>query len=217
DVTIAPPGEAIRAFRETLIATGETLGLPAVEDPDSGRGQAGASSAPGTSVVAGARGASLSASAALVPATPATRRVTIKACRVERPGALERAHVLPGEAVTVLLEVVARERVPNVAFGCSIWAENGALIFDCDSDMMGETHDLAPGPTSVQLEFPQMLLGDGLYAINVRIQDARGGKVHARLEPATTVEVVNPGRATGLFALPFAVRVSSAEPSRIGT
>ncbi|MDA8039025.1 MAG: hypothetical protein M0Z69_07660, partial [Actinomycetota bacterium] len=61
----------------------------------------------------------------------------------------------------------------------------------------------------VVLEFPSLPLLDGRFAINVRVQDLGGGKVHARLEPAATIDVVNPGRATGVVALPFNVKVSS--------
>ncbi|MGH9303898.1 MAG: ABC transporter ATP-binding protein [Acidimicrobiales bacterium] len=191
-VTVAPPGEAIRAFRDKLISTGAEGPLPAEEVSE-----------PPAPLRDGA-----GVCAPVLATPPGSRRVRITSCRVERPGANERPHLLPGEPLTIVLDVEARDRVAKVAFGCTIFADNGALVFDCDSEMLGEAYDLPPGLSSVQLEFSQMLLFDGRYAINVRVQDIAGGTVHARLEPATTLEVVNPGRATGLVALPFAVKVS---------
>ena len=48
--------------------------------------------------------------------------------------------------------------------------------------------------------------------MNVRVQDAGGGVVHALREPAATFEVVNPGKATGTVSLPLVVNVKSERP-----
>ena len=186
-ISVAPPGEAIRAFRDRLIETGSgEAALPAVEDP---------------------RAVPLAVEP-MLPA-PLQRLVEIRSCSLDRPHADERPHLLSGERVAITLELDARQALPAVAFGCSIFAANGGLMFDCDSSMLGDEYELPVGASTVVLEFPSLPLLDGRFAINVRVQDLGGGKVHARLEPAATIDVVNPGRATGVVALPFNVKVSS--------
>ena len=102
------------------------------------------------------------------------------------------------------------EPLTNVAFGCEIYASNGALIFNCDSAMpeMRQIHDLEPGRYRVEFDLDELPLLDGNYAVNARIQDAGGGVVHARLEPAATFEVVNPGQRTGMVSLPLRIELS---------
>jgi ABC-2 type transport system ATP-binding protein len=192
-ISVAAPGEAIRAFRDRLIETGDAATpLPAVEE--TGDVPAVGQVTGGSPVVA-------------------ERRVAITGCRLELPGAPQRTHVLPGEGLTIALDLQVRQPVPNVAFGCSVFAENGGLLFDCDSTMIGERHDLQPGPSTVLFEFSELPLLDGRYTVNVRIQEFGAGTVYARQEPAGTFEVVNPGRATGLVTLPFRVNL---KPQQLG-
>jgi hypothetical protein len=92
-------------------------------------------------------------------------------------------------------------------------------VFNCDSAMseMHQLHDLEPGRYRVEFDFDQLPLLDGAYSINARIQDAGGGVVHARLEPAATFEIVNPGQATGSVALPFRIDVTPSSGSGSGS
>ncbi len=192
-ISVAAPGEAIRAFRDRLIETGDAATpLPAVEDTG------------GIPVVGSPTGP--------IPVVT-ERRVAITGCRLELPGAPERSHVLPGEGLTIALDLQVRQPVPNVAFGCAVFHQNGSLLFDCDSTMIGERHDLEPGPSTVMFEFSELPLLDGRYTVNVRVQEAGAGTVYARQEPAGTFEMVNPGRATGLVTLPFRVNV---KPQQLG-
>jgi ABC-2 type transport system ATP-binding protein len=186
-ISVAQPGEAIRAFRDRLIETGDAATpLPAVEDT-------------GPLPIVGHQNS-------WIPEV-VDRRVAITGCRLELPGAPERTHVLPGEGITIVLDLKVRQPLPNVAFGCAVFIENGDLLFDCDSAMIGERHDLAPGVSTVLFEFSELPLLDGRYTINVRVQETGGGTVYARQEPAGNFEIVNPGRATGLVTLPFTVNV----------
>ncbi len=186
-VTVAPPGEAIRTFRDRLIETGAAdTPLPTLED---------------TGELVDSR----------QPAPPMTgsRRVEIMSCFVDRPDPDSRAHLFSGERLALTLEVSCRERMRNVAFGCSLFTDRGDLLFDSDSAILGEEHELPVGQSVVQFEFPSIPFLDGGIVINVRVQDAGGGAVHARLEPAATIKVVNPGRATGIVGVPMEVKVSS--------
>jgi hypothetical protein len=86
------------------------------------------------------------------------------------------------------------------------------LLFDCDSTMLGDQIDLETGSSTVMFTFPELPLLDGRYVVNIRVQDGGGGVVHALREPAATFEVVNPGKTTGVVALPFTVHVKTQLP-----
>ncbi len=197
-ISFAPPGEAIRAFRDRLIESGEAGALPGSEEepaPAPSEGQ------PGSRV-----------NRANVQTTVSVeRRVAVTACRLELPSP-DRGYVFPGEGITIVLDLKVRDLIPNVAFGCSIFAQNGGMLFDCDSAMLGDQFDLVPGHASVSFQFTEIPFLDGRYTVNVRVQDAGGGVVHALAEPAAMFEVVNPGKATGIVSLPFAVQVKSEQP-----
>jgi ABC-2 type transport system ATP-binding protein len=199
-ICVAPPGEAIRAFRDSLIETGEAGPLPGGDDEAERETAATASAA----VRAGG-----------APASPGhaggERRVAITASRLELPEA-DRQYVLPGEALSIIVDLKVRDRVADVAFGCSVFGENGNLLFDCDSIMLGDHYDLEPGAATVSFQFRELPLLDGRYTVNVRVQDSGGGVVHARQEPAAMFEVVNPGRATGVVTLPLTVHVKTQRP-----
>lgn len=196
-ISFAPPGEAIRAFRDRLIETGEAGALPGGEEdlvPAA------------TDEPIAVRPNRANPPVAAVP----ERRVAVTGCRLELP-ATGRDYVFPGECLTIVLDVKVRTRVPNVAFGCSIFNELGGLLFDCDSTMLGDQFDLEEGASTVLFQFLEVPLLDGRYTVNVRVQDGGGGVVHALREPAATFEVVNPGKATGIVTLPFTVALKTEQ------
>ncbi|MGH9171888.1 MAG: ABC transporter ATP-binding protein [Acidimicrobiales bacterium] len=192
-VTVAPPGEAIREFRDRLIATGEQ-GMP-IPGRESAAISAEVEAERHDGAASGDPRGSLK-----------SRRVAVTACRLELPSA-ERAHLLPGESVAIAVDVAVRDRLENVALGCSVFTEDGHLVYDCDSTMVGDRLDLEVGKSTLHFQFREIPLLDGRYTVNVRVQDVGAGTLYAVQEPAATFEVVNPGRATGLVTLPFSVNV----------
>jgi ABC-2 type transport system ATP-binding protein len=193
-ICVAPPGEAIRAFRDSLIETGEAGALPGGDD-EIARQSATAGAAAGGGAVAAVHAG-------------AERRVSVTETRLELPDP-DRQFVFPGESLTIIVDLKARDRITDVAFGCSVFGSQGGLLFDCDNIMLGDHYDLEPGATTVSFQFSELPLLDGRYTVNVRVQDSGGGVVHARKEPAAMFEVVNPGLTTGVVTLPFAVHVKS--------
>ncbi|MGH9296921.1 MAG: ABC transporter ATP-binding protein [Acidimicrobiales bacterium] len=179
-VTVDAPGAAIRSFRDVLLATGEPSGsiplseLPAEQQPE--------------------------------PTGPvrfgADRRVKLLAARCDPP-APGRTNLYPGESAMIAVELEVTETLDDVALGCAVFAANGGLIFDSESD----NHKLPAGRSTVLFRFSSLPLLDGSFSVNVRVQDAGGGAVHARMEPAVTFEVVNPGTSTGVIAMPLTVEV----------
>ncbi|HLN04762.1 MAG TPA: ABC transporter ATP-binding protein [Acidimicrobiales bacterium] len=183
-VTVAPPGEAIRAFRDCLLAGEVPVALPPEEQD-----------AAGTTEVIG----------------QPERRVVITDAAARHSGPPGRSFLVPGDSLRLEIRFQVNEPLMNVAFGCEVFAANGGLIFNCDSAMaeIHQIHDLEPGLFRVEFDFDQLPLLDGAYTVNARIQDAGGGVVHARLEPAATFEIVNPGQATGAVALPLRIELSA--------
>ncbi len=188
-VSVAPPGEAIRAFRDCLLAGEVPVVLPSEED-DAG-------------------------TVAVEPVAQPERRVVITGAAARHSGPPGRAFLLPGDSLRLEIQFQVNEPLTNVAFGIEVFSSQGYLMYNCDSAMpeIDQVHDLKPGFFKVQFDFDQLPLLDGSYSVNVRIQDARGGVVHARLEPGTTFEIVNPGQTTGVVALPLRVELSTlSEP-----
>ena len=213
-ICVAPPGEAIRAYRDSLIETGEVGALPG-GDEEAAQHRV-ATSSPATHAGGGSMAASHRAGEGGHAAgegghVAGERRVAVTGYRVELPEP-DRQFVLPGEALTIVVELKVRDRIPDVAFGCSVFDGEGDLVFDCDSIMLGDHYDLEPGSSTVSFQFRELPLLDGRYTVNVRVQDSGGGVVHARQEPAAMFEVVNPGRATGVVALPLTVHVKTQRP-----
>ncbi len=184
-VTVAPPGEAIRAFRNCLLAGEVPVAMPP-EDEETG-------------------------AAVLQP----ERRVVITNAVARHSGPPGRDFLTPTDSLRLELQFQVNEQLFNIAFGCEVLASNGSVLFNCDSAMpeINQVHDLDPGRYRVEFDFDQLLLLDGTFTINLRIQDAGGGVIHARLEPATTFAIVSPGRVTGLVTLPLRIELSSLTES----
>ena len=143
-VTIAPPGEAIRAFREGLLAVGEAL-PPETE---------------GSGDVVAAR-------------TRGMRQVEILSASVEYAGSGERPYVISGEALTARVNYNVRSVVEGAQFGVQVLSEDDKLLFSSHTTPE-ESFMLAPGNGSVAFSFDSVPLLDGRYFINVEISNAGG-------------------------------------------
>ena len=188
-VNVGPPGEAIRAFRNCLLAGEVPVALPPVDQDVSGNGG---------------------------PVVQPERRVVITNAVARHTGPPGRDYLVPGDSLRLELQFQVNEPLTDVAFGCEVLAGTlGFVVLNCDSAMpeFNQTHDLDPGHYRVEFDFDELPLLDGTFTINVWIQDAGGGVVHARLEPATTFSIVSSGRATGFVMLPLRIEVSSLSES----
>ncbi|MGA3353312.1 MAG: ABC transporter ATP-binding protein [Acidimicrobiales bacterium] len=188
-ITVGPPGEAIRAFRNCLLAGEVPVALPQEE---------------------------LDAAGASGPVALPERRVVITDAVARHSGPPGRDFLAPGDTLRIELQFQVNEPLTDVAFGCELLAGNlGFVVYSCDSSMpeYGQLHDLDPGRYRVEYDFDELPLLDQTYTVNVWIQDAGGGVVHARLEPATTFAIVSSGRATGLMRVPLRIELSAVSAS----
>ncbi len=183
-VTVGPPGEAIRAFRDCLLAGEVPVALPPPEDDETGN---------------------------LGSMAQPERRVIITDTVARHSGPPGRDFLVPGDSFRLEVMFQVNEPLTNVAFGCEILAgPAGFVAFNCDSSMsdFNQVHNLVPGRYKVEFDFDELWLLDQTFAVNVRIQDAGGGVVHARLEPAATFAIVSSGRATGFVKLPLRINLT---------
>ncbi len=178
-LTQAPPGEAIRTFRETLIDAGLLA-------PDTGE----------------------AAPAAEAPVPPPRRRIEITGATVEHPGMGERPYLKTGEALTLRIDYRVHEATPGAVFSIAVLNVMDSIVFASRSAQLGEGVDLGPGAGSVTFVFDGVPLLDGAFKINLDVRDG-SGTVLDLAEPAATFEVMNPTRATGVVALPMRVEVEA--------
>jgi hypothetical protein len=120
-----------------------------------------------------------------------------------------------GDPLTVRLGYHAAAATPTVSFVIELRDEFGGLLVRTDSGDLGPGYDLAAGDGAIDFVYDTVPLLDGNYQIFAGAESGPGGVLYDWREPATTIEVMNPGRATGIVSLPARV-VHSASPRRPG-
>lgn len=142
-----------------------------------------------------------------VPAvTP--RRVVITSVDTSHPGTGSRPYMLSCEPLTVRVVFEAIEPTPDVVFAIAIYDGDGDLLFRTDTEVLGTHYDAPLGGGSINFEFESVNLMDGSFLVSVGVQN-RGGVVYDWREQATSFEVMNPGRSTGIMELPLRAEISS--------
>jgi ABC-2 type transport system ATP-binding protein len=170
-LTITHPGEAIARFRESLLDSKGSLGVELVDDQAGGE------------VVA------------------QQRRVRITGVEALVPGDLSRAHLLPGEPFELRIALEAIAPVTGVSANISIFGNTGGLVFGSDTEAIGQVYDLPAGKACLVVRFPQVPLLEGMYTVNVQVHDSASGLVHDSAENVARIQVVNPGRSSGMVAM----------------
>jgi ABC-type polysaccharide/polyol phosphate transport system ATPase subunit len=178
----APPGEAVRTFRETLQAAPQV-----VDEELSGEGEDGGLPEDRASV--------------------ATLRVKITKVSIEHPGLLvDRNYLLPDESMTVRLSYHAAQRTDDLLFGIAIYDQNGDHLFGTNTKIEGVDVPPADGDGELTFEFDHVPLLDGTYLVTVAIQSFDEGTVYDWREQQHHFSVMNPSRAVGLVSFPLEVR-----------
>jgi ABC-2 type transport system ATP-binding protein len=175
-VTLAAPGEAIRAFRETLLEGG--MVLPELVDDG------------------------------VLPAEAALeRKVRLGECQTEYPGFGERPYLVSGEPLTIRIEFEVTEPIAGAQFSLSVISGRNEVVFAQTVDAATGGAVLDKGTGTATFRFSSIALLDGRFSVNIDARDA-GGVVLDHSEPACFFEVMNPGRVTGLVALPMGLEVT---------
>jgi ABC-2 type transport system ATP-binding protein len=177
-VVQAPPGEAIRIFRDRLIDAG--LAAPEPETADG----------------------------ALRDHIAVThhRQVTIGDVEIAYPGSQERPYLSTGDPLTVTVGFDVTEPLLDARFQFTMLTDKAELVFSELREASVGGGVLERGHGTVQFSFDAVPLLDGKFIVNLDVRSGTGVVVDVR-EPACTFEVVNPGRSTGLVAMPLNVEL----------
>jgi ABC-2 type transport system ATP-binding protein len=190
----APPGEAVRAFREHLHLGDPGLGVPAGEQP-------GVQDRPRT------HGEAMAARA--------SGRVRVRDVVIEHPGRLvDRLSLLPDEPMTLRVLYHAEEPTEDVLFGVAIHDDDGNHLFGTNTKILGLEVPAVAGDGEVAFEFARVPLLDGSYLVSVAIQSHDEGVVYDWQEQRYRFSVMNPSRTEGTVSFPVAVRFGPLEAPR---
>jgi ABC-2 type transport system ATP-binding protein len=143
-VTFAPPGEAIRAFRERLLDSGASLGEAPAVDPFAPPVEIGA------------------------------RQVQLGECSIEYPGFGERPYLVSGEPLTVRVGFEVREPLAGGQFAIAILNERGETVFAQTVEAASGGAVLDKGLGTAAFHFDAITLLDGRFTVNIDARDAGG-------------------------------------------
>ncbi|MGH9182179.1 MAG: Wzt carbohydrate-binding domain-containing protein, partial [Acidimicrobiales bacterium] len=200
-VTLGPPGEAVRSFREHLLersrqheASHEQAATPVpVPVPtDTAPGPVGDGPDP-------------EPTAQVARANLAVRITSVK---VEHPGAGERAYLLPGQPLSVTIAYEAPERVEDVVFGIAVHDVEGRLVFGSNTDFLGVEVGPVEGTGEVRFETDGVPLLDGTYLLTLGVHSHDEGTVYDWHDQQHQFEVMNPGRTVGQVHMGLRVRAT---------
>jgi ABC-2 type transport system ATP-binding protein len=180
----APPGEAVRVFRESLHGgeLSETGDETEVEAP-------------------------VVADEVAADERKMTYRVRITGADIDYQGSSrDRNWLLPDEAMAVRVKYHATERTEDILFGIAMHDENGNLLFGTNTAILGVDVPPADGDGEMSFEFPRVPLLDGTYLVTLAIQTVDEGTVYDWWEQHLTFQVMNPARTHGLVSFPVDVK-----------
>jgi ABC-2 type transport system ATP-binding protein len=190
----APPGEAVRVFRESL--HGGELSEPTPPPPPPEEDAAEEPVLPEGDI-----------DGAVNREGEANYRVRITKVEVDHPGrSLGRAWLLPDEAMTVRIGYHATEHTDDLLFGVAIHDENGNCLYGTNTSRLGVEVPPADGQGEMAFEFPRVPLLDGTYMLTLAIQSSDEGTVYDWREQQSTFEVMNPSRTHGIVSFPIDVK-----------
>ncbi len=200
-VAVGPPGDAIRAFREHLLARqrhaeARQLGL----EPDEPEQVASDQDLPG----AGAGDQDVEDLPIAAPLGQEDRRnlkVRIESVSIEHPGQDERSALVPNEPLQIHVLYRATSEVEDVVFGIAVHDLEGRLIFGSNTSLLGQHVTAHAGGGEVVFSFDRVPLLDGTFLVSLGIHSRDEGTVYDWQEQRHRFGVLNPGRSTGLVDL----------------
>jgi ABC-2 type transport system ATP-binding protein len=208
-VTVGPPGESIRTFREHLLSRKSQLSIEA-GGFDFGD-EATASTTPAED------GAQAGEDAPQVPLPGEERRnlqVRITSVKIEHPG-VDHPYLVPHERLTVRIGYEAPVAVEDMIVAVAAYDQRGEMVFGQNNDLLGIEFPPIVGSGEIRFDFDGVPLLDGTYPVTIGFYSRDGAIVYDWHEQRYSFEVMNPGRGSGLVDVPTKVTVvpnSSAQP-----
>jgi ABC-2 type transport system ATP-binding protein len=186
------PGEAIRAFREALMAGGVPVPLAAEE-------------------------ADHTPPVAVDPVTGEMPVVVTSPELVQEPGAEvsirhvlfdypdDADHLLPGQPLRLRIGYSATGLITDVAFAVEIFDEAGTRLMGTTTDVLEQYIHAVKGDGEVVFVFDHVPLLDGCFSITVAIHSHDGGTVYDEREFEDRFSVMNPTRIRGTVHFPVKI------------
>ena len=137
-----------------------------------------------------------------------TSQVQITAVTMEYPESPTRPYLLPGEPLSIGVQYEASTRIENSVFGIAVHDMEGNLVFGSNTQLLDVPMGAIEGPGEVTFAFDSIPLFDGTYLVSLAVISNDAGIVYEWREQQYQFEVMNPGRSTGMVAMPLTVRTS---------
>lgn len=133
------------------------------------------------------------------------RQGAITAVRVRHQHQGERAHLLPGEAMQIEVELRPSEPIEKGVLDLELGDRLGRPIYRADTDGLDASLGRIEGSRTVRFIVRNVWLLDGEFPISLKLSDQATGAIIDWREAAATFEVEAPGRADGTVALDVSV------------
>lgn len=183
-----PPGEAVRAFRQSLQHSGLLQASEGAQPVEA----VAESDEDDVALPHGAR-----------MAREATHRVKITNVEVEYLGNVGgQQWLLPDDAMNIRIRYHADEPTDDLLFGIAIHDEEGKNIYGTNTRIAGIIVPVADGDGEMCFAFSRVSLLDGTYLVTLAIQSTDEGTVYDWRDQQDQFSVMNPSREVGLVALP---------------
>jgi ABC-type polysaccharide/polyol phosphate transport system ATPase subunit len=96
-----------------------------------------------------------------------SREIEIAAVRLLDDRGRERHVYVPGERLTIALEIAARERVEDFVFGIGVFTADGVSVYGTNTHIEDYVARSADGPGEVRLHLDDLRLVEGTYLLDV--------------------------------------------------
>jgi ABC-2 type transport system ATP-binding protein len=140
-------------------------------------------------------------------------RVRIVGVEVRHPGTGQRAYALSGEPVSIVVSYDTKQPTDDVVVGIGLFdPRDGKPLFGVNTKMLGVPVPVLSGPGTITFDLEYLPLLDGDYPITIGIHSFDEGTVYDWSEQQHFVQVMNPDRRTGTVAVPVSIRIASLAP-----
>jgi ABC-2 type transport system ATP-binding protein len=129
----------------------------------------------------------------------------ISAVRVRHAHEATRRHLVPGESLTVEVDLRTAAPIREPVLDIEIGDRNGQVLFHVDTDGLGQPMPPLTEDRTVKIGIGGIWLLDGEFPISLKLSDRASGEVIDWREGAASFEVADDGRADGTVAFDVTV------------
>jgi ABC-2 type transport system ATP-binding protein len=129
----------------------------------------------------------------------------IAAVRIHHEHRDQRAHLLPGESLTVEVDLRPDQPIDKAVLDLEVGDRLGRPIYRVDTDGLGAALGRVEGRRTVRFRIGHVWLLDGEFPISLKLSDQATGSIVDWQDAAASFEVEAPGRADGTVALDVSV------------